>query len=65
MTVFVDLFVHFEPLLGWECACVCDDLGTEKKAIYIKKWEHKRRTNSLPNDLSLGNPASKVNFWAN
>ena len=37
MTVFVDLCVYFEPLLGWECACVCDDLATDKEAIYVKK----------------------------
>ena len=64
MTVFVNLWVHFEPLLGWEYACVCDDLGTEREAIYIKKREYKRRI-SLPNELSPGNPASKATFLAN
>ena len=38
------LSVHFEPLLGWECACVCHDLWTEKQGIYAKKREYK--TNS-------------------
>ena len=64
MTVFVDLSVHFEPLLEWECACVCDDLGTERGAIYMEKREYKRR-NSLSNDLSLWNPASRTTFLAN
>ena len=64
MTVFVDLCVYFEPLLGWECACVCDDLATDKEANYVKKWEYKR-SNSLSSDLSLGNPTSKATFLVN
>ena len=30
---FGDLCVHFQPLLGWECAYVCRDLRTEKEDI--------------------------------
>ena len=30
---FGDLYAHFQPLLGWKCACVCHDLITEKKSI--------------------------------
>ena len=30
---FGDLWVHFEYLLGWECACICHGLRTEKESI--------------------------------
>ena len=30
---FGDISVHFEPLLGWECAYICPDLKTEKEGI--------------------------------
>ena len=33
---FCYLFIHFEPLLGWECAYVYYDVGTEKEGIYVK-----------------------------
>ena len=33
---FGDLFVHFEPLLGWECAYVCYNIRTEKEGTYGK-----------------------------
>ena len=61
---FGDSCVQFESLLAWKCACVCDNLGTEKEAIYVKKWECKRR-NSLKNDLSFGNLTSRATFLAN
>ena len=42
----------FEALLGWECACVCHDLRTEKEEIYIKKREY-YRCNWHTSDLYL------------
>ena len=39
---FGDLCVHFEPLLGCECAYVCHDLRNKKEGIYFKKREYKR-----------------------
>ena len=41
---FCYLFIHFEPLLGWECAYVYYDVGTEKEGIYVKYWEYKANT---------------------
>ena len=40
--LFSKLWVHFEPLLGWEYAFICHDLRTEKQDIYVKKRENER-----------------------
>ena len=34
--LFDDLCIHFEPLLGWECAYVWHNIRTQKEIIYGK-----------------------------
>ena len=46
--------VHFEHLLGWECANSCHNLRTKKEGIYVKCLEYKT-SNWHTGDLHLGN----------
>ena len=38
-TIFSKLCVHFEPLLGWQFACVCHKLRTKNDRIYVKNMK--------------------------
>ena len=55
---FGDLCVHFESLLGWECAYVCHNVRTEKESTYGKKPKQKT-SNWHTSDLLHGKEALK------
>ena len=57
---FTDLFIHFELLLGWECAYVCDKLKLEKKVFEKNSQNIKQKI-----DLYFENKPWKVHFFAN
>ena len=59
---FGGLCVHFELLLGWECAYVWHNIRTEKESIYGKYSEYKT-SNWHTSDLHHGKELSKRTFF--
>ena len=55
--------VHFEPLLGWECAYVCHNIRTEKESTYGKNSEQKT-SNWHTSEFHHGREASKKTFFS-
>ena len=60
---FGGLCVHFELLLGWECAYVWHNIRTEKESIYGKYSEYKT-SNWHTSDLHHGKNLQREHFLA-
>ena len=61
MFLFIDLCVHFEPLLGWECTYLSYNLRTEKQVFEVNSQNIKQAID-IPVTFMLGIKIQKYIF---